>query len=175
MRSLIIHVLVSPQVISRRFSPQRDKPCQAMKRPITNYLLEQRCAYLIKNREKLSLQSKLTAETELYTLVASSGGGALLGWGFGKLIKLVIKLVMMAAGAIIGVIMYMQSQGIVQVDWDKLQEMSSGVSAWISSFVVTDSLTNDGAVHSIAANLGMTSVMGLVPGFFFGFLYGIKS
>ena len=115
------------------------------------------------------------AESELFTLVASSGGGALIGWGFGKLVKLVIKVAMMAAGAIVGVIMYMQSQGLVQVDWDKLQAMTSGLSSSIFSTVGIDSISNDGAVHSIAANLGMTSVMGLVPGFFFGFLYGIKS
>ena len=160
---------------SRRTLPERDKAVIESKRSITNFLLEERCAYLIKNREKLSLRSNLPAESELFALIASSGGGALLGWGFGKLIKTVIKIVMMAAGAIVGVIMYLNSQGIVQVDWNKMQELSSEASAWISSFVVTDSLTNDGAVHSIAANLGMTSVMGLVPGFFFGFLYGIKS
>lgn len=114
----------------------------------------------------------MTVEAELFAVVGSGAGGYFAGWGAGKLIKIVIKIVAIVTGAFIGVLMYMQSQGFVQVQWDKLQDISNNAVNWIaSSTMLNDS---SGVYQSIAGNIGIPVMAGIVPGFFFGFMKGVK-
>lgn len=110
----------------------------------------------------------MTLETQLFTIAATTGGGFLAGWGFGWLIKTVIKLVAIVGGTITGIIMYLNTQGVVQVDWQKLQAMTAHGATWIASLIPADS------VNSVASSVGFSSTMGMVPGFFFGFMKGVR-
>ena len=107
----------------------------------------------------------MTLENQLFTMAVSGGGGYLAGWGFGWLIKTVIKLVAVVAGTITGIVMYLSTQGVIQVDWQKLQVMATHGATWVSSIIPAESIVN----------VGMNSTMALVPGFIFGFWKGVRS
>jgi uncharacterized membrane protein (Fun14 family) len=57
-------------------------------------------------------------------LLTTVGFGGIVGFLVGLAIKYVIKILAIVAGLFFAALMYLQSQGILNINWDKLQTMS---------------------------------------------------
>lgn len=111
-----------------------------------------------------------------FQFLGSGAGGYFAGWGLGKVAKLVLKIVAGAIGIFIGAIMYMQSQGFLNVNWDKIQLASDkAVNSVVSSDIVNDSLSQNDGLVNIASNIGLPVTMGFGMFFIMGLMKGIKS
>ena len=111
-----------------------------------------------------------------FQFIGSGAGGYFAGWGLGKVVKLVIKLVAAAIGIFFGAVMYLQSQGFLNVDWIKIQTASDNtVQSLVNSDVVNGTLTNDGGLAHAVANIGVPVTVGFGMFFFMGLMKGIKS
>ncbi|HZA06789.1 MAG TPA: FUN14 domain-containing protein [Nitrososphaeraceae archaeon] len=60
-------------------------------------------------------------------LLTSIGFGGIVGFLVGIAIKYIIKILAVIAGLILAALMYLESQGILNVNWAKLQAMSQPV------------------------------------------------
>jgi uncharacterized membrane protein (Fun14 family) len=63
--------------------------------------------------------------------------------------------------------MYLQSQSLIRVNWDKLQSVSQSTVTTLSN-----SLTDTGQISTIAGNLGIPLTGGLAAGFAIGLMKG---
>ena len=80
----------------------------------------------------------------------SIGSGGVIGFLVGFAIKRVIKILAVIAGIFFGVLMYLQSQSLISVNWDKLQSISQS-----TLITIANSLTDTGQISTIAGNLGI--------------------
>ena len=97
----------------------------------------------------------------------SIGSGGVIGFLVGFAIKRVIKILAVIAGIFFGVLMYLQSQSLISVNWDKLQSMSQSM-----LITIANSLTDTGQISTIAGNLGIPLTGGLAAGFAIGLMKG---
>ena len=67
------------------------------------------------------------AATNIMPLLTTVGFGGIVGFLVGLAIKYVIKILAIVAGLFFAALMYLQSQGILNIDWDKLQTMSQPI------------------------------------------------
>ena len=121
----------------------------------------------------------MTIEAELgnqvFSLVGSGAGGYFMGWGLGKVMKLVVKVVAGAVGVFFGVLVYLQTQGFVSLNWDKMQLASdNAVHSILSTGVISDSVGNNGGIYHVVESLGLPVASGLCMGFFFGITKGLR-
>ena len=113
---------------------------------------------MIKNTEL----SNLSIENISPTLF-SMGSGGLIGFLVGFAVKRVFKILAVIAGVFFGSLIYLQSQNLISVNWDRLQEMSQ----WTVT-TLAHSLTDVGQISTISGNLGIPLTGGLAAGFAFG-------
>ena len=66
---------------------------------------------------------------------ATLGGGFFLGVLIGYALKKVIKLVAVIVGLFLAGLAYLQSQQIVNINWNKLQQMSEGAITTLSNAI----------------------------------------
>jgi uncharacterized membrane protein (Fun14 family) len=97
----------------------------------------------------------------------SIGSGGVIGFIAGFAIKKVMKILAIIAGVFFAALMYLQSQGIVNINWDKLQSVSQATITTIAN-----SLTDSGQISAIAGNLGIPLTEGLAAGFAIGLMKG---
>jgi uncharacterized membrane protein (Fun14 family) len=97
----------------------------------------------------------------------SIGSGGVIGFLVGFAVKRVIKILAVIAGIFFGVLMYLQSQSLISVNWDKLQSISQSTLTTIAN-----SLTDTGQISTIAGNLGIPLTGGLATGFAIGLMKG---
>ena len=88
--------------------------------------------------------------TSLTPLLTTVGFGGLVGYLIGMAIRYIVKIIAIIVGLFLAALMYLQSQGIVNVNWTKLQAMSQPV---------LSTLTN-----SVNSTTGGTGYGGSVPG-----------
>ena len=69
----------------------------------------------------------IAAATNFSPLLTTIGFGGLIGFLLGFMIKKLFKILAIMAGAFFAVLMYLEQQGIVNVNWSKLQGISEGV------------------------------------------------
>ena len=81
--------------------------------------------------------------------------------------KRVFKILAVIAGVFFGSLIYLQSQNLISVNWDRLQEMSQ----WTVT-TLAHSLTDVGQISTISGNLGIPLTGGLAAGFAFGVMKG---
>jgi uncharacterized membrane protein (Fun14 family) len=105
----------------------------------------------------------LTIESTLF----AAGSGGIIGFLIGFAIKRVLKIMAVVVGLFFGVLIYLQSQSIINVNWDKLQSVSESTLS-----VVTNSITNSGQISIISTNLGIPLTGGLSAGLLLGFTKG---
>jgi uncharacterized membrane protein (Fun14 family) len=96
-----------------------------------------------------------------------SGSGGVIGFLVGFALKRVMKIIAVIAGIFFAALMYLQSQNLVSVNWDKLQFASQST---VTS--LANSLTDTGQISTIAGNLGLPLTGGLAAGFAIGFMKG---
>lgn len=97
----------------------------------------------------------------------SIGSGGIIGFLVGFALKRVMKILAVIVGVFFAALMYLQSQNLISVNWDKLQSTSqSTVTA------LTSTVTDLGQISTIAGNLDLPLTGGLAACFAIGFMKG---
>jgi uncharacterized membrane protein (Fun14 family) len=97
-------------------------------------------------------------ESNIMPFVSTVGFGGIAGFLVGFALKRIMKILAVIAGVFFAVLMYMESQHIVNVNWDKLQIISNSILSTITTNATTaNATTTSGGVGSIQAILGNNS------------------
>jgi uncharacterized membrane protein (Fun14 family) len=92
---------------------------------------------------------------------ATLGGGFFVGFLIGYALKKVIKMVAVIAGLFLAGLVYLQSQQIANINWNKLQTVSEGTITTLSNAIIIQIPGFGDSSHaaaSTASSLAMTSV-----------------
>jgi uncharacterized membrane protein (Fun14 family) len=113
---------------------------------------------------------------------ATLGGGFFVGILIGYTLKKVIKMVAVIAGLFLAGLVYLQSQQIANINWNKLQTVSEGVLTTVANLTMQiqgiSSVSGDSShAAATASSLAMTSfgiplTGSMSAGFTIGFMKG---
>jgi uncharacterized membrane protein (Fun14 family) len=103
----------------------------------------------------------------LIPITTSIGDGFFAGLVTGWALKKIIKLVAVVFGLFLGALIYLQSQNILNINWNNLQSISEATLSTIGN-----SVTNTGEISNIMGNLGIPLTGSLSAGFVIGFMKG---
>jgi uncharacterized membrane protein (Fun14 family) len=98
-------------------------------------------------------------ETNIMPFVSTIGFGGIAGFLIGFALKRIMKILAVIAGVFFAALMYLESQHIANVNWDKLQTVSNSVLSTITTTAATNATptTGGGGMGSIQAILGNNS------------------
>jgi uncharacterized membrane protein (Fun14 family) len=97
-------------------------------------------------------------ENSVMPLVSTVGFGGIVGFLIGFTIKRIMKILAVIAGVFFAALLYLESQHIVNVNWDKLQTISNSILSTIATATATNATTTGGGgVGPIQAFLGNNS------------------
>ena len=126
-------------------------------------------------KRKVAIENIAAATNSFSPLLTTVGGGGLIGFLIGFIIKKLFKILAIIAGVFFAALLYLEQQGIVNVNWDKLQ----GVLSTIVSTVNSAASGAIGGNHTAAAsllppltNLGIPLTGSMATGFTIGFIGG---
>src|SRR5436190_19241772 len=132
-------------------------------------------------------------ESNIMPFVSTIGFGGIVGFLVGFALKRIMKILAVIAGVFFAALLYLESQHIVNVNWDKLQSISNSVLSTITTTATNATSTtggvgagpiqailgnNTGAAASILpitstmANLGIPLTGSTAMGFTIGLLKG---
>jgi uncharacterized membrane protein (Fun14 family) len=103
---------------------------------------------------------------DLAPFAGTVGGGVLLGFVTGYVIKKVIKLAAVIFGLIIAAIAYLEYQRILTVDWHKVQAVSQNGIDWVADALTHVSSTMGASHPGTLSNIGIPLVSSVSAGFF---------
>jgi len=89
--------------------------------------------------------------------VSTVGFGGIVGFLVGFALKRMMKILAVIAGVFFAALLYLESQHIVNVNWDKLQTISNNVLSTITTTANATSTTGGVGVGPIQAFLGNNS------------------
>ena len=91
--------------------------------------------------------------------VSTIGFGGIVGFLVGFALKRIMKILAVIAGVFFAALLYLESQHIVNVNWDKLQTISNSVLSTITTAAATNATSTTGAsgMGAIQAILGNNS------------------
>src|SRR5256714_12442592 len=81
-------------------------------------------------------------ESNIMPFVSTIGFGGIVGFLIGFTIKRIMKILAIIAGVFFAALLYLESQHIVNVNWDKLQTISNGVLSTIAATAATTNATS---------------------------------
>src|SRR6187200_1363705 len=95
-------------------------------------------------------------ETSIMPFVSTIGFGGIVGFLVGFALKRIMKILAVIAGVFFAALLYLETQQIVNVNWDKIQTISNGVLSTIATTTtnVTSTTGRGGGVGPIQAILG---------------------
>ena len=97
-------------------------------------------------------------ESSIMPFVSTIGFGGIAGFLIGFTIKRIMKILAVIAGVFFAALLYLESQHIVNVNWDKLQMISNGVLSTIATTATTNATsTSGGGLGPIQSILGNNS------------------
>jgi uncharacterized membrane protein (Fun14 family) len=102
----------------------------------------------------------------LSSIAATMGGGFLAGLITGWALKKIIKLMAVVVGLFLGALIYLHSQNIINVNWDKLQSVSEATLSTIGNSITT------AEISTLIGNVGIPLTGSLSTGFAIGFSKG---
>lgn len=105
-------------------------------------------------------------------LATSIGIGGFLGFLMGYAIKKILKIIMIAAGFLVGIAYYLQYNGVIALNWAKMEETMGILMTNINGFNLNTPFfpgISDQFIHAISA-----SGIPLTGGFAAGFAFGIS-
>src|SRR6266496_4538213 len=89
-------------------------------------------------------------ESNIMPFVSTVGFGGIAGFLLGFALKRIMKILAVIAGVFFAALLYLESQHIVNVNWDKLQTISNSILSTITTAATTNSTsTSGGGVGSI--------------------------
>jgi uncharacterized membrane protein (Fun14 family) len=83
--------------------------------------------------------------------------GGIAGFLVGFALKRIMKILAVIAGVLFAALMYLESQGIMNIHWDKLQIISNSILSTITTTATNATSTSGGGVVPIQAILGNNS------------------
>jgi uncharacterized membrane protein (Fun14 family) len=97
-------------------------------------------------------------ESNIMPFVSTIGFGGIADFLVGFALKWIMKILAVIAGVFFAALLYLESQHIVNVNWDKLQIISNSILSTITTTTTNaTSTTGGGGVGSIQAILGNNS------------------
>jgi uncharacterized membrane protein (Fun14 family) len=114
-------------------------------------------------------------------IAATTGGSFFVGVLIGYALKKVIKIAAVVAGLFLAGLVYLQSQQISNINWNKLQTVSEGVLMTVANLTMQiqgiSGVSGDGHAAATASSLAMTSfgiplTGSMSAGFTIGFMKG---
>ena len=95
-------------------------------------------------------------ESNIMPFVSTIGFGGIVGFLIGFTLKRIMKILAVIAGVFFATPLYLESQHIVNVNWDKLQTISNGILSTITTTATTNATSTTGGVGAgpIQAILG---------------------
>jgi len=99
-------------------------------------------------------------ESNIMPFVSTIGFGGIVGFLIGFMLKRIMKILAVIAGVFFAALLYLESQHIVNVNWDKIQTISNSVLSTIAATATTTnatSTTSGGGMGPIQAFLGNNS------------------
>ena len=110
-------------------------------------------------------------ESNIMPFVSTIGFGGIVGFLIGFTLKRIMKILAVIAGVFFAALLYLESQHIVNVNWDKLQTISNSVLSTITTVTTTKttnatSTTNGdgvGAFQSILGNNSTAAANAILP------------
>lgn len=115
---------------------------------------------------------------EIATILSSVGFGGIVGFLIGFMLKKVMKILAIVAGIFFAALLYLQSQGILNIHWDKLQITFQGIVSTITAPLTTLSAGGSMSIPGIilpttTTSLGIPLTTGSAAmGFTIGFMKG---
>jgi uncharacterized membrane protein (Fun14 family) len=94
-------------------------------------------------------------ESNIMPFVSTIGFGGIVGFLIGFMLKRIMKILAVIAGVFFAALLYLESQHIVNVNWDKLQTISNGVLSTIATTATNSTSTSAGG-----AGLSIPSILG---------------
>jgi len=107
----------------------------------------------------------------LWPIATSIGFGGIAGFLIGFAIKKIMKILAVVAGVFFAALMYLESQEIVNINWDKLQTVSQGTMSTLTNAATTGQIGNL-AIFPSATNFALPLTGSMAMGFAFGFMKG---
>src|SRR6187200_1361761 len=104
-------------------------------------------------------------ESSIMPFVSTVGFGGIVGFLVGFMLKRIMKILAVIAGVFFAALLYLESQHIVNVNWDKLQTISNSILSTIAATATTTnatSTTSGGGMGPIQAILGNNSTAAAV-------------
>src|SRR5918912_4159022 len=98
-----------------------------------------------------ALAAAAASATNFSPLLTTVGLGALIGFLIGFLIKKLFKILAIIAGVFFAALIYLEQQGIVNVNWSKLQGISEGVLSTATNTISNSTTASGGVGGSHAA------------------------
>jgi uncharacterized membrane protein (Fun14 family) len=98
-------------------------------------------------------------ENSIMPFVSTIGFGGIAGFLIGFTIKRIMKILAVIAGVFFAALLYLESQHIVNVNWDKLQIISNSILSTIGTTTTNATSTSGVGVGSIQAVLGNNSTV----------------
>ena len=102
------------------------------------------------------------ATSSFSPLLTGIGFSGLTGFLIGYALKHVLKILAVGAGILFAALMYFQQQGIVNVNWDKLQAMSQNAASTLAS--ATGQFSHTSTSTNFALPMTGTAALGFAIG-----------
>jgi uncharacterized membrane protein (Fun14 family) len=112
------------------------------------------------------------------SFLSTVGFGGIVGFLIGFTLKKMMKILAVVAGIFLAVLIYLESQGIMTVNWEKLQSMSQGVLSAIANIVSTGQISSSTSysapiiLPTTMTNVGIPLTGSAAMGFTIGFMKG---
>ena len=128
--------------------------------------------------EVLSFEEQLSAlgaaVTNYSPLLTSVGVGGVAGFLIGFAIKKVFKILAIVAGVFFAVLIYLEQQGMVNINWDKINGAYHGVLSTVTDTIANSTAGIEGnhteSILPTITNLGIPLTGSMAAGFAVGFL-----
>ena len=112
-------------------------------------------------------------------LLTTVGGGGLVGFLIGFVIKKLFKILAIIAGVFFAVLIYLEQQGMVNMNWDKINVAYHGVLSTVTNTISNSTASGGvGGSHAAASllptltNLGIPLTGSMATGFAIGIIKG---
>ena len=103
-------------------------------------------------------RNMINIESDIMPFVSTIGFGSIAGFLLGFVLKRIMKILAVIAGVFFDALLYLESQHIVNVNWDKLQTISNSILSTITTAATTNATsTSGGGVGSIQDIFGNNS------------------
>ena len=130
----------------------------------------------------MAIDNIAAAATNFSPLLTTVGFGGLVGFLIGFVIKKLFKILAIIAGVFFAALLYLEQQGMVNINWDKINAAYNGVLSTVTN-TISNSTTSGGlgGNHTAAAtasllptltNLGIPLTWSMATGFAIGLIKG---